>query len=254
MISFEEHAEIKEFLQYRVIGINQSENLDRRKQREKKSKYSQPDANSFGWIPALTFCYSFDIGNGQILYMIPFLPFYNFLKCHLPQALYRHSDSFGTGNAEDVILATYDISRYSEIGSIDDYKQSLIDNAHCYFLLRNTSGEISNRIFRLDLFRHILPNDKKSCDFEGGLMHAFCHCSWKGMKLSSGNGEIELDRVWDLSVMLGKAILTDSNTVGQTGKVKTTFDDGDQVWQISYHIDPDTRVRYLITAFAKSLR
>ena len=68
------------------------------------------------------------------MYMIPYLPFYNFLVYHLPQALYNYPDLFGTKDAKDVILAVYSVSGYDKIGSIEDYQQSLIDNAYCYFM------------------------------------------------------------------------------------------------------------------------
>lgn len=248
MLPKDEYLEIKEFLWHQVCEINRSENIDREKQREENTKYSLPNADSFGWMPAITLCYSFDIGNNQIMYMIPYLPFYNYLVYHLPQALYNFPDLFGTQNAKDVISALYGVSGCDKIGSIDDYQHSLIDNACCYFLLRKASGELSNKTFRLDLFRHILPNDKNSHDFDGGLMHAYRHFSWNGMKLSSGNGESELNHLWDLPLFIGKAILTDDES-GQ--KCSTTFEDNGRVWQIKYHIDPDTKVYYLKTAFAK---
>lgn len=248
MLSQDEFLEIKDFLRYRVVEINRSENSDREKQREENTKYSLPNADSFGWMPAITLCYSFDIGNNQIMYMIPYLPFYNFLIYHLPQALYNYPDLFGTKDAKDVISALYSVSGYDKIGSIEDYQYSLIDNAYCYFLLRNTSGELGDKIIRLDLFRHILPNDKNGHDFDGGLMHAYRHCSWNGMKLSSGRGESELNHLWDLPLFIGKAILTDNESEQNSS---TTFEDDGRVWHIKYHIDPDTKVYYLKTAFAK---
>lgn len=248
MLPKDEYLEIKEFLRHRVCEINYSENFDRRKQREKNTKYSLPSVDSFGWMPAITLCYSFDIGNNQIMYMIPYLPFYNFLVYHLPQALYNHPHLFGTKDAKDVMSAVYSVSGYDKIGSIDDYQSSLIDNAYCYFLLRNANGRLSNKIFRLDLFRHILHNDKNGHDFDGGLMHAYRHCSWNGMKLSSDKGEAALNYLWDLPLFVGKAILTDNES---EQKSSTTFEDDGRVWQIKYHIDPDTKVYYLKTAFAK---
>ena len=248
MLTKEEYLELKKFLRHRVCEINRSENIDREKQREKQTKYSLPNADSFGWMPAITICYSFDIGNNQIMYMIPYLPFYNFLVYNLPQALYNHPDLFGTKDAKDVISALYAVSGYDKIGCPDDYLHFLINNACCYFLLRDVSGKLSNKIFRLDLFRHILPNDKNGLDFDGGLMHAYRHCSWKGMKLSSGNGESDLNHLWDLPLFIGKAILTDDE-YGQNHS--TTFEGDGKVWQIKYHIDPDTKVYYLKTAFAK---
>lgn len=248
MLTKDEYLEIKEFLRHRVFEINHSENNDREKHREENTKYSLPNADSYGWMPAITLCYSFDIGNNQIMYMIPYLPFYNFLVYHLPQALYNYPDLFGTKDAKDVILAVYSVSGYDKIGSIEDYQQSLIDNAYCYFIEREVNGELNNKIFRLDLFRYIIPNDRNVYDFVGGLMHAYRHCSWNGMKLSSGRGEAELNYLWDLPLFIGKAILTDGRS---EQKCSTTFDEDGRVWQINYHIDPDTKVYYLKTAFAK---
>lgn len=198
-------------------------------------------------MPAITLCYSFDIGNKQIMYMIPYLPFYNFLVYHLPKALYNYPNLFGTKDAKDVISAVYRVSGYDKIGSIEDYQQSLIDNAYCYFLLREVNGELNDKILRLDLFRYIILNDRNVYDFVGGLMHAYRHCSWNGMKLSSGNGETELNYLWDLPLFIGKAILTDSES---ELKYSTIFEEDGRVWQINYHIDPDTKVYYLKTAFA----
>ena len=248
MIPKEEYLEIKELLRHRICEINRSENIDREKQREEYTKYRLPNADSFGWMPAITICYSFDVGNNQIMYMIPYLPFYNFLVYHLPQALYIYPDLFGTKDAKDVISALFSVSGYDKIGSIEDYQQSLIDNACSYFLLRNAKGELSNKILRLDLFRYIILNSRKVYDFVGGLMHAYRHCSWNCMKLSSGNGETKLNYLWDLPLFIGKAILTDGES---EQKCSTNFEEDGRVWQINYHIDPDTKVYYLKTAFAK---
>lgn len=248
MLLKDEYLEIKEFLCRRVYEINRSENIDREKQRKENTKYSLPNADSFGWMPAITLCYSFDIGNNQILYMISYLPFYRFLTEFLPEALYNCPDLFGTKDAKDVIGALYSVSGYDKIGNINEYQQYLIDNAYCYFLLRDSDGKLCNKLFRLDLFRHVLSNDKNGYDFDGGLMHAFRHCSWNSMKLSSGNGESELNNLWDLPLMIGKAILTNK---GSDSKPSTTFTDDGRTWDIHYHIDPDTKVYYLKTAFAK---
>lgn len=248
MLPQNEYLEIKDFLQHRVRNINHSENIDREKQREENSKYSLPNADSFGWMPAITLCFSFDIGNNQILYMIPYLPFYNFLSFILPQAQKKYANLFGTNDAKDVITAVYSVSGYDKIGSIDDYQHYLIDNAYCYFLLRNSSGKLSDKLLRLDLFRHILLNDKNNHDFTGGLMHAYRHCSRNGMRLSSGKGESELNSLWDLPLFISKAILTD-NKSGVNNS--TSFEENGRIWQIKYHVDSETSVYYLKTAFAK---
>lgn len=48
--------------------------------------------------------------------------------------------------------------------------------------------------------------------------------------------------------MIGKAILIDKDS---DTKSSTIFADDGRTWDIHYHIDPDTKVYYLKTAFAK---
>lgn len=249
MLPTYDYLEIKDFLQSRVREINITTNQDRKKQRELNTKYRLPNTESFGWMPAITICYSFDIGDNQIMYMIPFLSFYRHLSEFLPQAIFKHPDFFGTKDADDVIAALYNVSGYCRTGNIDAYKQYLIDNACCYFLLRDKHQKLSSKIFRLDLFRHVLPNDRNTHDFNGGLMHAFRHCSWNNIKLSSGNGETELNDLWDLPLILGKAILLDKNLDNDNS---TLFKEGERTWEIKYFVDPDTQIYYLKTAYAKS--
>lgn len=212
MLNKEDYFEIKDFLNRRVHDINITENLHREKNRKEKTKYALPNAESYGWMPSISICYSFNIDGHNTMYMIPFLSFYRYLSEFLPLALNKHPGLFGTKNAEDVISALYDVSGYDTIGNINAYKQYLIDNAYCYFLLRNEKKQISDKVFRLDLFRYILPNNNNSWDFTGGLMHAYCHCSLEGKKLSSGNGETIMNDLWELPIILGKAILLDENS------------------------------------------
>ena len=49
MLPTDEYLEIKEFLRHKVCVINRSENTDRKNQRERNTKYSLPNADSFGW-------------------------------------------------------------------------------------------------------------------------------------------------------------------------------------------------------------
>ena len=209
MITTEEYLEIKEFLQKHVCKINTSENNDRKKERKKGSEYGYPDVNSFGWMPAIGLCRSKDVGNKRILYILPFLPFHTFLTSILPRAIRSEANMFGTRDARDVLSALYNVSGYQQFGSLDEYRQLLIDDYCCYFLLRETDGRLSKKVFRLDLFRHLSPSKDQpdKYDFIGGLMHAFKHSSWKGQELSYGNGEIELNSPWELPILLGEAIL-----------------------------------------------
>ena len=115
-------------------------------------------------------------GDKQRMYMLSFLPFYSFLSEFLPQALCDCLDLFGTKDAKYIISAPYSVSGHEKIGGINEYQQFLIDNAYCYFLLRNNDGILINKLFRLDLFRQILQNGKNGFDFNEGLMHVYRHC------------------------------------------------------------------------------
>lgn len=248
MISKKDYLEIKEFLRHRVVEINSSENEDRSRQRSKNSKYSLPNADVFGWMPSINICESFDIGDNQIMYVIPLLSFYRFLSQTLPKAICLYPNLFGSNDAKDVIKALYDVSEYNDIGNTKDYQQYLIDNTCCYFLLRD-EHTFNNKIFRLDLFRHILANEKGKYDFDGGLMHAFRHCTWEGKKLSSGNGETLMHDLWSLPIILGKAILLNKDA---DNKSTTSYKDiNGRTWHIVYHKDPETKIYYLKTAYVK---
>ncbi len=244
MISKEEYLEIKDFLRHRVIEINRLDNSDRKIQRENETKYSLPNQESYGWMPAIPLCFSVKLTDKQQMYVIPYAAFYNLLDFYLRKAILNYPHLFGTGNAKDVITALYKVSDYEPIGDIDAYQQFLIDKAYCYFLIRDNNGELNPKIFRLDLFRHILSNDKNGSDFDGGLMHAYRHFSWHGLKLSSGNGETALINVWELPLLLAKAILLNNDLTNNP----LQFNDGERTWNIVYHIDPETGVYYLTTA------
>lgn len=248
MISRDEYIEIKEFLKEHVCYINSSENSYRNREREKESEFSYPDVNSFGWMPAIDLCYSRDVGNNQILYILPFLSFHTFLTKILPHAVRSHQTMFGTGDARDVLSALYNVSGYQSFGDINEYERLLRDDNCCYFLLKGADGKLIEKLLRIDLFRHILPSEEQpdKYDFIGGLMHTFKHCSWRGMRLSYGNGEIELNSPWELPILLGEAILCDSEN-----KKMILFEGERDSWKIMYHIDPETGIYYLTTAFVK---
>ncbi|MBO5602218.1 MAG: hypothetical protein J5957_06410 [Prevotella sp.] len=247
MIYINEYCEIKEFLKHKVCEIFQSENIDRENSRSKNTKYKLPNASSFGWMPAISLCKSIIINNNQIMYIIPYLSFYNFLNNHLPSAIKKYPELFGTANAKDVISAVYNTSGYNKIGTIDDYQHLLINNAYCYFVLRDKCGTLCDKLFRLDLFRHIIPNKINGYDFVGGIMHAYNHCSMNSIQLSAGKGETNLNDIWDLPIILGKALFVNNIT---EHNLSTMFKEGNRLWKITYHIDPITKVYYLKTAFA----
>jgi len=248
MIPLDEYFEIKEFLRQRVCDINSSENSDREVQREKETKYSLPnDVASFSWMPHIELCSSKNVAIKQILYIIPSLQFHTFLNYILPKAIRNFASMFGTGDAKDVLSALYSVSNY-QFGDINDYQRILRDDNCCYFLLREADGKLSEKLFRLDLFRHILPSKEQpdKYDFIGGLMHAYRHCSWRNMKLSCGNGEIELNSLWDVPVLLGEVILCSTEN-----KRTISYKRENETWKIEYFIDPETGIYYLTTAFVE---
>ncbi len=246
-ITEKDYLEIKNILDNIVVKINRSENSNREFQRKNNTKYGHPDINYFAGMSNIKICRSLKIEENLIMYIVPSLSFHNFLNIFLPKAIEKYPNLFGTGNAKDVLYALYQVSEYDSIGDIERYTQFLIDTPCCYFLLRKKNGALSRKVFRLDLFRHVLLDKKtKLYEFVGGIMHSFRHCSWRGMKLSHGNGEIELNNIWDLPFFLGKTILLNTILDSET-PINVIF--CNKKWNIVYFYDDKTEIYYLKTAF-----
>ncbi len=100
----------------------------------------------------------------------------------LLEATRQHPELFGTNNPYDVIEAVY---RVNPTGELDKFAKFLESEKFCY-VLEKSNGQFDERILRLDLFRHIKPNNADGHDFVGGLLHAYRHFSVDGVPLSSG--------------------------------------------------------------------
>lgn len=104
-------------------------------------------------------------------------------------------EKFGTGNADDVIDALYNVSGYNAFGDKNAYLDYLIDYNCCYVVYTNRGA--FGDVLKIDLLRRILPNKKvpSKNDFVGGLLHVLKHFSVKGKNLVTGN---DINNVFDI--------------------------------------------------------
>ena len=95
---------------------------------------------------------------------------------------------FGTGNASDIIELLYDCKNVFTFEEFVD----VLRNEQFAYVFESNSGEIQDRVLRIDLFRHL---DKKQIDqteFTGGIFHAYKHFSIDGRNLSTGKDLVNI--------------------------------------------------------------
>lgn len=74
----------------------------------------------------------------------------------IKQAQTQYPENFGTGNADDVMDALYQVSNYKGLGDKNAYLDYLVDHCCCYVVYR-VNGEFGD-VLRIDLLRAIKPN------------------------------------------------------------------------------------------------
>lgn len=171
ILTREEYDELNSFLEPRIMSLWKHENEHNHVQ----------DYTQTGFPINSIFKYHTDI-EGEFIYVIYNSLFLSLLDNYLPIAITKYPELFGTGNALDVLEALYTCSNYS-FGDIVSYRECLQD-VPCYIVYKK-NGNFCNDILRLDLFRDIKNDSKKSItDFIGGLFHALKHFSLGGINLS----------------------------------------------------------------------
>lgn len=89
----------------------------------------------------------------------------------------EYSNYFGTNNPEDVLQALREQNSYSLLN--DKQFRKFIEHEHYVWIVEyDDEGVVGDKYLRLDLFRHVIGNEKGK-DFQGGLLHVlkhFCYC------------------------------------------------------------------------------
>lgn len=126
-------------------------------------------------------------------------------------ALKQNSDSFGTGNAMDIIKELFKSKNHLSF-DLERFSNFLKTEQFCY-IVENANGEIRDNILRIDLFRKLEPGTKNSLEFVGGIFHSFKHFSIDNINLSTGNDINEIENPKDVIQLAIKAFFFADNFI-----------------------------------------
>lgn len=243
VITKQEYAELMEFLEPHLKALWDHEN----KERIKKGKEV---LNVFQFGFSILDIYPYKIDDNIQFYMIFNSTFLNLIYRGVEKALEEYPDKFGTGNAQDVIEALYNVSAYQRFGSIDDYIQFLTDHLCCYIVYRE-NGIFSDNILRVDLLRQILPskdNDAKN-DFVGGLLHTLKHFSIDNQNLSTGT---YVHNIFDIHHLMYLIAMSFRLRTGEGCKYKAVQELSDGKMLAFFYREPETGIYFLNSYYKKN--
>lgn len=191
--------------------------------------------------------------NGRMFYTAHSNAFRHIMsKGFLAEAVTKHPEKFGTGDAMDVVEAIRLI--HPSFDNTQRHAEFLQHDQFC-IVMENKDGVIQDQVLRIDLFRDIKPpkNDPQGKpEFVGGIFHAFKHFSLKGVNLSTGNDKNEIadpDDIFDLAI---KAFYmpeeTEPTAKGFIGKISLD----DKYWlQFAFYLEQVNGVHFIDTIHKK---
>ncbi|MBO8460055.1 MAG: hypothetical protein IAA73_06975 [Bacteroidetes bacterium] len=188
----------------------------------------------------------YKINNSRNFYLIFNSSFLKIISSSIIKAIDNFPDKFGTGDANDVIDALYNVSGYH--GDREAYIGYLEQNACCYIVYRE--NEKFDDILRLDIFRLILPckDDSKKYEFIGGLLHALKHFSINGKNLSTGNDIHNIFDVYHVVYLIGMAFGTRDRKKNESNSCQTL---SDAIMHIVFYKEEISSVFFLVSYYKK---
>lgn len=240
MIDRQEYDDLMNCLQPVFRRIWEHENNERKKRGKSLDMYQ----NGFP-INEIYHCKTED--EGEDFYIIYNTGFLSTILRQIKLAQQQYPQKFGTGNADDLIDALYDVSNYRLLGDRTDYLNHLIDWNCCYVVYRKNSGY--KDILRIDLLRDTKPNknDHTKVDIVGGLLHVLKHFSIDGKNLGTGTDINNVFDVTHLVYLIAMAFRLKKKDDKCKYEAIQKFDT--YVMHASFYRNPTTGVYYLNTYF-----
>ena len=198
-ISNQEYDDLMAFMKPKLQSLWEHENNEREKQ-------GRDALNMFQFGFSILDINHYLIDDECDFYLVFNGSFLRMIYDTLLNASKEHPEKFGTGDANDVIDALYDVSGFYDVGDKNRYIEFISENACCYIIYRNNK-EFDNDILRIDLFRHVMPNkkDNSKLDFVGGLMHTLKHFSIEDQNLSTGKDIYNVFDIHHIVYLIGMA-------------------------------------------------
>ena len=187
--------------------------------------------------------------NGEKFYIIFNVSFFSMISAQIKQAQTQYPENFGTGNADDVMDALYQVSNYKGWGDKNAYLDYLVDHCCCYVVFR-VNGEFGD-VLRIDLFRAIKPNKNTpgKNDVVGGLLHVLKHFSLDGKNLATGTDKNDVFDVCHIIYLIAMAFRQKKTVKGNSCKYEALQKLQSGTGHAVFYRNPDTGVYYLNTYF-----
>ena len=240
MISLEEYNKLSSFLEMKTHEIWAHENEERLKKKEQ-------ELNGYEYGYSIADYYSVKKGDSTIYFAFNF-SFLKLISVNIPQAIDRLNCLVGTGNADDLLNALYQVSQ--TIFKKDEYID-YVRNLSCCYIIFEKQKSIQDSILRVDMFRQLDDNKNNPFvkDFTGGLLHALKHFSMNGNNLSTGkevNGITDISQISDILPRIASAFVECINK--NNSNVTIPYKDNNYLKCGFYH-EVKTNVYYLNTCF-----
>lgn len=238
MISVEKYSQISSILETRTKRIWEYENESRKLKGEKELEMYQ-----YGF--SIADCYNTS-ADGITLFFVFNYSFLNIVSNKILSAIDKYPNSFGTGNAQDVINALYNLSNMGY--TLEDYISHLQDFACCYILYEEKQN-MSPSVLRVDLLRYLKDNQTtRKKDFVGGLLHSLKHFSKDGRNLSVGEDINDVSNMEDILFYIGRAFRDCAQNKPKDNTVEIPIKD-DARMRFAFYYDKDKDTYYLKTAY-----
>ena len=238
MVSEDLFRQISSILEKRTKKIWECENTNRKLKGEKELEMYQ-----YGF--SIADCY-YTSADEITLFFVFNYSFLNIVSNKILSAIDKYPNSFGTGNAQDVINALYNLSNMGY--TLEDYISYLQDFACCYILYEEKQ-KMSPSVLRVDLLRYLKDNETtQKKDFVGGLLHSLKHFSKDGRNLSVGEDINDVSNMEDILIYIGRAFRDCAQNKPKDNTVEIPIKD-DARMRFAFYYDKDKDTYYLKTAY-----
>ena len=201
-------------------------------------------------------CLAFNYDDGSKIFKLMTNKSRHMLKENYYEAIDRFPDSFGTGNANDVLEALYLCSGADQMKwDITRYVDYLKNDGSTFYYYQNPDGSLCDDVLKLDFFRIIQNNG----EFTGGLFHAFKHFSINEKNLSTNKDEInDIGSIDNLLRIIAEAFYKYERTRvsddSPNEKVSLPSYDNRHYLQFVFYKEVISGVYFLKTCYVKSIK
>ncbi len=238
MVSEDLFRQISSILEKRTKKIWECENTNRKLKGEKELEMYQ-------YGVSIADCYNTSADEITLFFVFNY-SFLNIVSNKILSAIDKYPNSFGTGNAQDVINALYNLSNMGY--TLEDYISYLQDFACCYILYEEKQN-MSPSVLRVDLLRYLKDNETtQKKDFVGGLLHSLKHFSKDGRNLSVGKDINDVSNMEDILIYIGRAFRDCAQNKPKDNTVEIPIKD-DARMRFAFYYDKDKDTYYLKTAY-----